>query len=443
MNIGKETEFIEFKKSTSETKEGLISIASILNKHRKGNLYFGVKDNGDVIGQDIGKDTERKLSRDISDNIKPAVWYEITTRNSDDGRSFIEVAFNGSNAPYSAYGKYYERFADEDKQISDTELERLFRERQKDYSEWEVADSDELVSDVDETLLKKEIAAGNESGRIKYSYTDAASILSKLGLLNSESGFLTNAGRALFSKKHPILMKTAIYATPTKETFIKLNHFEGNIFECIDEGIAFILSAIDWNIVIDGAAKRKEEPEIPQKAIREMVVNAFAHGCYFSNTSFTIEVFSDKVMIYSPGLFPVGFKPEDFAENSAEPIMLNPKIVNVLFKCSVIESFGTGYERTFASCKSAGVKYEYENTKTGFRFIFYRAHGHENVHEMSKSEKAVYDLLCECDCLTIAELAKRIGKTDKTVYRAIKALKENRYIVREGTDASGYWKILK
>ena len=109
MNIGKETEFIEFKKSTSETKEGLISIASILNKHKKGNLYFGVKDNGDVIGQDIGKDTERKLSRDISDNIKPAVWYEITTRHSDDGRQFIEVAFNGSNAPYSAYGKYYER----------------------------------------------------------------------------------------------------------------------------------------------------------------------------------------------------------------------------------------------------------------------------------------------------------------------------------------------
>lgn len=406
-------------------------------------MYFGVKDNGDVIGQNFGKDTERKLSRDISDNIKSAVWYEITTRHSDDGRSFIEVAFNGFNAPYSAYGKYSECFADEDKQISDAELERLFKERQKDYSEWEVADFDELVSDVDETLLKKEIAAGNESGRIKYSYTDAASILSKLGLLNSESGFLTNVGKALFSKKHPILMKTAIYATPTKENFIKLNHFEGNIFECINEGIALILSAIDWNIVIDGNAKRKEEPEIPQKAIREMVVNAFAHGCYFSNTSFTIEVFSDKVMIYSPGLFPVGFKPEDFAENSAEPIMLNPKIVNVLFKCSVIESFGTGYERTFASCKSAGVKYEYENTKTGFRFIFYRAHGHENVHEMSKSEKAVYDLLCECDCLTIAELAKRIGKTDRTVYRAIKALKENGYIVREGTDTSGYRKILK
>lgn len=443
MNIGKETEFIEFKKSTSETKEGLISIASILNKHKKGNLYFGVKDNGDVIGQDIGKDTERKLSRDISDNIKPAIWYEITTRHSDDGKAFIEVTFNGSNSPYSAYGKYYERFADEDRQISDTELERLFKERQKDYFEWEAADSNESVSDVDETLLRKEITEGNESGRIKYEYTDSASILSKLGLYNTNSCVLTNAGKILFSKNHPILMKTAIYATPTKETFIKLNHFEGNIFECIEEGISFILSAIDWNIVIGGNVKRRETPEIPQNAIREMVVNAFAHGCYFSNTTFAIEVFSDKVMIYSPGLFPVGFTPEDFAENAAEPIMLNPKIVNVLFKCSVIESFGTGFERTFAACKSAGIKYEYENTKTGFRFIFYRAHRHEHVHEMSMSAKKVYDLLQECNHQTIPELATKIKKTEKTVYRALKSLKDDGYIVREGTDTSGYWRIIK
>ena len=99
VNIGKETELIEFKKSTSETKEGVISISSILNKHGKGVVYFGVKDNGDVIGQDIGKDTERKLSRDISDNIRPAIWYEVNAKHTDDGKSFIEVLFNGSNAP--------------------------------------------------------------------------------------------------------------------------------------------------------------------------------------------------------------------------------------------------------------------------------------------------------------------------------------------------------
>ena len=44
MNIGAETEWIEFKKTTGELKEGIISIASMLNKNGYGTLYFGVKE---------------------------------------------------------------------------------------------------------------------------------------------------------------------------------------------------------------------------------------------------------------------------------------------------------------------------------------------------------------------------------------------------------------
>ena len=40
----KETETLELKKSTSELKEGVVSIAAILNKHGKGELYFGIKE---------------------------------------------------------------------------------------------------------------------------------------------------------------------------------------------------------------------------------------------------------------------------------------------------------------------------------------------------------------------------------------------------------------
>ena len=443
MNIGNETEQVEFKKSTSETKEGLISIAAILNKHGRGVLYFGVKDNGEVVGQEVGKDTQRKLSRDICDHIKPLIRYEISTGFSDDGKTFIEVAFSGSEAPYAVFGKYYQRFADEDKQISDLELERLVLSRQKDYSAWENAESTEGISDVDEDRLKKIIADGNESGRIRSAYTDATSTLTKLGVYHPVSGCLTNAGRVLFSANGPVLLKTAVYAGSTKETFLKLNHFEGNIFECIEEGISFVMGAIDWQIDISGGAKRKEQPEIPPAAIREIIVNAFAHGNYNDNTAFSIEVFHDRVVIYSPGRFPAGFKPEDFAFDSAEPIMLNPKIISVLFKASVIESFGSGFERTFAACKAAGVSYEYDTTKSGFKFVFYRRRGQEKVYEMSKTEKAVHDLLCEQNDLTAGELAKRISRTDKTVFRAIKALKENGFIEREGTDQKGYWRILK
>jgi len=37
----KESETLELKRSTSELKEAVISIVSILNKHQNGELYFG------------------------------------------------------------------------------------------------------------------------------------------------------------------------------------------------------------------------------------------------------------------------------------------------------------------------------------------------------------------------------------------------------------------
>ena len=442
MDIGRENENIEFKKTTSETKEGIISISSILNKHGFGTLYFGVRDDGVVIGSQIGKDTLRKVSRSIQENIRPVPYYTVDARQTPDGLSFIEVQFSGNNAPYSAYGKYYQRYSDEDKQMTDTELERLFKMRQKDHSAWEEADSDATLEDIDIDTLKNIITRGTASKRIRYAFSDATTVATKLGLYNAKSGKLSNAGKVLLSKKKPVLLKTACFASKTRETFLKLNHFEGNVFTCIDEAISFIYSCITWAVSMNGNAQREEVPEIPAKAIREIVVNAFAHGSYEENTAFSVEVFSDRVEIYSPGRFPEGYTPEDFANSKAQPIMLNPKIVNVLFKADEIESFGYGFENTFKACAETKTHYSYENTLTGFRFILYRATASYTDNRMSKTEESVLNLLRDCDYLTNAQIASKIGKSEKTVYRAIKALKEKGYLERKGTDREGYWEIL-
>ena len=73
MNLGMETELVEFKKTTGELKEGLISIASMLNKNGKGTLYFGVRNDGEIIGQQIGDRTMREISQGIANAIKPQV----------------------------------------------------------------------------------------------------------------------------------------------------------------------------------------------------------------------------------------------------------------------------------------------------------------------------------------------------------------------------------
>ena len=73
MNIGKENEKTEFKKSTSELHQGIESIASMLNKHGYGELFFGVSDNGDVIGQIIMDSTIKT----VADGIMPLLHYLV------------------------------------------------------------------------------------------------------------------------------------------------------------------------------------------------------------------------------------------------------------------------------------------------------------------------------------------------------------------------------
>ena len=114
--IFKESEIVELKRSTSELKEGIISIVAILNKHQKGQLYFGIRSDGEVIGQEVTDKTIRDVSKTIADSIDPKIFPKITQENID-GKDCILVDFEGHDTPYLAYGKAYMRVADEDRQL--------------------------------------------------------------------------------------------------------------------------------------------------------------------------------------------------------------------------------------------------------------------------------------------------------------------------------------
>ena len=152
MNLGQENEFVEFKKTTSEIKEGMVSIAAILNKHGRGELYFGVGNGGEVLGQDVSETTLRQLGQAIATSIKPAIYPTIEALE-DGKRGYIRVAFSGFEAPYACKGKYYIRVADTDVQMSQEELSRMFlyaRAREVPWDQWE---SSRPVADVDEAEL--------------------------------------------------------------------------------------------------------------------------------------------------------------------------------------------------------------------------------------------------------------------------------------------------
>ena len=118
MNLGIESEKIEFKKNTNELVNGVISLSAMLNKHNEGTVYFGVENNGDVIGQkDLNENTLRDVSKRISEGIKPKVFPIVSLMLIGD-RKIIKVYVNGNNVPYSAFGKYYYRSFNVDHLVS-------------------------------------------------------------------------------------------------------------------------------------------------------------------------------------------------------------------------------------------------------------------------------------------------------------------------------------
>jgi len=359
LNLGHETETLEFKKTTGELKEGVVSIAAILNKHQKGELYFGIKPDGTPIGQQISEKTLRDISQEIANHIEPRIYPEIAVVHIDD-KDCIHVSFEGHNTPYFAYNVARIRVADEDKVMSQQELTDYIMERKV---------SGCLTSSVDENSLKEYIHRGQEFGRISFDYSDRDTVLGKLSL--TAGSYLLNAGMVLFGETPYNDLQMAVFAGTERLTFLDIQREHGTIFELVDRAEKYIFKNIRWRVEF-GSLQRKEIPEIPVDAVREALINSFCHKEYGTGQNNEVSIYKDRVEIYNPGTFPAGYEPEDFISGRERPIRRNPLIAQTLYYSKNVESFGTGLKRIADACDAAGCKYKFEVLKSGFVVVFYR-----------------------------------------------------------------------
>lgn len=238
----RESETIEFKKSTAELKEAVISISAILNKHGKGEVYFGIKDDdGSVVGQMVGKDTLKDVTQTITDNLDPKIFPKIEHRKIE-GKDCIVVEFHGVHQPYFAYGRAYMRVGESDKHLSAREIEHLIR-KQKRWL-WENEISNKKLTDVSAATVKEYMRKANAAKRINFKYTDVKTTLGKLGLL--VGGKLTKAAEVLFCKNTTTEVQAAVFAGTDKLTFLDISKFEGNIFKLRARAELYIKEHIRW-----------------------------------------------------------------------------------------------------------------------------------------------------------------------------------------------------
>lgn len=112
---------------------------------------------------------------------------------------------------------------------------------------------------------------------------------------------------------------------------------------------------------------RKRQWDYPEAAIRELVVNAFAHRDWTRNTDIEIGIYNNRMEVISPGALPNGMTIEKLKAGQRVP--RNNNIINVLRDYGLMEHQGMGIRLTVipSMLKHNKVEPEFEATEDLFK----------------------------------------------------------------------------
>ena len=447
-----ESETREFKKSLAELKEGLISISAMLNKHGTGELWFGIRNDGTPAGLDINEKTLRDISQAIAAHIEPRIYPHVT-REAVGVVGCIKVTCEGSDAPYYAYGRTYMRVADEDRQLTPKELERLILRKHDERHHWDDQPCHRTVADLNRTTLRAFVK------RAGLTWDTPANALDKLGLLRK--GKLVNAASLFFAKEPPLELRCAVFATTDSATIIDRHDFRGDILELIEEAQKYILKNIHIGMRLEGLY-RKDVPEISVEALREAIINAFCHRDYRDPEYIQVAIFKDRVEIRNPGCLYGGLTLEDLRHGHVSR-RRNPLIADLFRRIEMVEAWGRGMPLIRKNAPSVTFREVAGVFIVGFARPSFQIqpevsekrrentegkHGAGGKGPLAASEKMsekmsekILAILTEKPKASIADMARTTGVTTRTIERNLQKLIASNRLRRIGPDKGGRWEV--
>ncbi len=432
MNLGLESEILEFKKSTSELIKGIISLSAMLNKNGEGTVYFGVKNNGDVIGQkDITESTLRDISRKIAENISPQIIPSIALELIGD-KKVIKVTAKGSEIPYSAFGKYYSRSFDEDKQLSPTMLKALInRDGEPDYIINKVATKQDLTfKSLKELYITNSIKVNNSK------FEENLSLKTSNNLYNYMAFLLADI--------NDVSIKVVTFAGTDKTVMLKRTEYGGKCLLLAINNVLNYVESIDETKVKVGGIQRKEEKYFDFECFKEAWLNACAHTKWSEEIPPAVYIFDDRIEVVSNGGLPSALSKEDFYEGVSKPV--NKSLLKILADLDYIEETGHGIpliiekygkEAFYISKHTVIVKIPINKQ------LLEEVKNEISYEDLNDSETKVLNLLIENNRYKNSELIEQTKFTERYVRKILASLKEKKYIERVGANKNGYWNVLK
>jgi ATP-dependent DNA helicase RecG len=243
-----------------------------------------------------------------------------------------------------------------------------------------------------------------------------------LGMRLIDGNRLLNAAVVLFGRPEALpirypqcLLRLARFQGVKANEFLDSRQEIGNIFDLLAHADRFLRDHVPVaGRIVPGQLERIDEPLYPPVALREALINAFAHRDYaLGGGSVSIAIFDDRLEITSVGPLHFGLKVEDLLKpHPSRP--WNPTIADVLYRRGLIEKWGGGTLRMAEASERAGRPApeffaDHQRVTVTFRAARYVAPSTIS-HDLSPLQQMILQVLSVKGPSTLTQLLDELGE---------------------------------
>ena len=190
--------------------------------------------------------------------------------------------------------------------------------------------------------------------------------------------------------------------------------------------------------------------EYPTEALREAVVNAVAHRQYEdAGRKILLEVFSDRVVVSSPGLPPAPITLASLRKGKYRPCSRNPVLAQCLSYFHRIEERGSGFRRMAEQMLDHGLDRPLLGTDTGYFQVTFPGPGEDIERlrvpegrlavtpavevQLNERQRKILEHTLDSGSVTTGWCMKTLGVARDTAHRDLVGLVELGLLVRKGS----------
>jgi ATP-dependent DNA helicase RecG len=349
-----ESSTLEWKSTLPENDQIIKTIIGFCNRNG-GKLIIGVQPDGTILG--IPENEIQKIleyaNKSIFEASSPPIIANIHSQRIGEKTLLIIEVSPGMNKPYYRKsegldkGTYVRLGRSTVKATADMIEELKWQSRGRSFDKMPVYHGKEEDLDQRKILeflqLRKASKAKSASRELLTSY--------HLIIEEHSSIYPTVGGILLFGKNpqkffsEAMILCTHFSGTSGRKALASID-CTGTLFEQFERAYDFVLSRLSRSFVIQGP-RRQEELEIPEAAIREILLNALVHRNYHIQGPTKIAIYDNRLEIFSPGVFPGPLDTKNLKMGLT--YIRNNTICKIFREAGYIEKLGSGFITLFES----------------------------------------------------------------------------------------------